>query len=54
MPILPSPFETPAMSRWAQRWPSVKRDRKQPAVIAPAQLAADVVDVGEAGIELPW
>ena len=37
MPRLPSSLATPAMSRCAQRWPSVKRARKQPAVIAPAQ-----------------
>src|SRR3546814_7036177 len=33
MPRLPSPLAVPATSRCAQRWPSVKRDRKQPAVI---------------------
>ena len=37
MPRLPSSDAEPAMSRCAQRWPSVKRDRKQPAVMAPAQ-----------------
>src|SRR3546814_386574 len=37
MPRLPSPLAVPATSRCAQRWPSVKRDRKQPAVTAPAQ-----------------
>src|SRR3546814_1802660 len=35
MPRLPSPLAVPATSRCAQRWPSVKRDRKQPAVTAP-------------------
>src|SRR3546814_2466817 len=29
MPRLPSPLAVPATSRCAQRWPPVKRDRKQ-------------------------
>ena len=35
--LAPVLIATPAMSRCAQRWPSVKRARKQPAVMAPAQ-----------------
>src|SRR5690348_11123345 len=37
-PLRPSSQALPAISRCAQRKPSVKRARKQPAVIAPAYL----------------
>ena len=55
MPRLPSSLPLPAMSRCAQRWPSVKRDRKQPAVIAPPEFDAPlrplVVNLRDAAVE---
>ncbi len=51
MPRLPSLLAEPAISRCAQRWPSVKRDKKQPAVMAPPQRPPMLVDVGKRGVQ---
>ncbi len=49
---LPERRAVPAMSRCAQLYLRVKRDRKQPAVIAPPGTAANVRHIGKIGLQL--